>query len=563
MAHKNVVASRAEDTASLALQRASSAGGSAASAAAAAAAATAAAGAATAAAASATAAAAAATAAAAGIRQELVPFELDLNEVANGVVPGFQPPTLITLDEEFTDPSLARFTIASEGTPAVPVIAGGEITFTNNAGQNTLMSEGAPRTVPQFAVKIHVVSAASTAGNAYENTGVGFIKDSNNFLLAVWQRVGNTASIQVKIGGVSNFRGTVSIAWAPPFDLGLSLVSNTLTFWQRPSGGQWTVITSYALVEIDMRTTDLTTWLQGFSLATAATETYTASFASFESGSFGGVGIRDICQVTNEDGTVPLAGSVATVSATLVDPQGAAYCGVLTYDLVSHTLTQVGVIFVSRAGGLYNDNAAHIVKDGAGGFQFFISTWGNTGAANINILHKHEVVLNLLSGVNVVAGMAQPVLPNIPGGGGSYDPFAVLVGGTWYLAYTIGPSAPIAYYPALASSADLATFVGVGVDPSAVPYEGTRISLMDGSYWVLAASLKNTFVYDLTMTFQGVMTSFVNNPLGTKYPPHPSLIPYQANVFQVTFNNTEIASVPGTEGQPLVFRARRYGVSAG
>jgi len=503
------------------------------------------------------------------------PIDLNFHELAHATLPGFMPSSMVTLDEEFTNSTLTRFTTYSEGSnPNTPSISSNQITFVNNTGQNTLMAEnsglsGNGLVVPQFAVKWRIVSASSTAGNTYENPGVGIIKDANNFMAAVWQRVNGNVLIQVKIGGSNNFRGSVSLALTPPFDIGLSLVSNTLVLWtSADSGVTWTSRTSWALTEIDMRSELLSngaSWHPCFSLATDTAHTFTLVAASFKFGSFGTVGIRDICPVTNTDGTVAMTNNAFNFTATFMDSQGAAYGAVCTYDLIARTLTQNSVYFVNRSSKLYNDGASHFIKDGSGGFYTFVTSWGNAGgpASGINIQYKHETVLNLLSGVNVIASMATPTLPNIPssgGTGGSYDPFAILNGSTWYLAYTLGPVASLAYYPGLATSTDLSTWSAVGVDTTAVPYEGTRIANLGGSYWLLTSSLNDTNVYDLTMTLQGKMKNPLQVETGTTYPPHPTLVPLGQYTYHTTFDNTEVNSVNGTQGQLHVYRSDRYGL---
>lgn len=494
----------------------------------------------------------------------LPPPDLVFHEIAGASVPGFQG--LVLLDEEFTVPSLTRFTVASEGTPNTPTISGGQITFVNGSGQNTLMSEQPALTVPQFAVKMRIASASSTAGNAYENTGVGVVQDSNNFIFACWRRTESHASIQVKIGGTNNFRGTVSVSWTPPFDLGLSLVANSLVLWQRPNGGQWTVITSWALTEIDFRTATLSGWLPGFSLATDNAQTYTTSFQAFQAGAFGGVSIRDICVFTNPDGSPVMTGNAVRLSATLADPEGAAYCGILTFDLIARQLTHVGALFVNRtiSGTPYviNDNAAHCMAVGDGTYRLSMTTWGTPSPASaVQILHKHETVADLRTGIHVVSGMGQLSLPNIPGGGGCYDPFLVLNGSSYYLAYTVGPNSANSNYPALAESADLASWTGIGADTSAVLYEGTRIIPLAGSTWVCAGSSLDSRVYDLTMTFIGYVSTLVEGSSRAAYPPHPMFVPLGNYVYHVTFDNSEVASVNGTQGQFRLFRAVRNGVA--
>ena len=497
---------------------------------------------------------------------DLSPVELDLHEIANNAVFDVQPAALLKTNETFDVTTLDRFTIITEGVAAVPTIAGGQMTIVNDAGQNTGLQEGTDLTMCQFSNVINIASVTSVAGNTYENFGVGVANDSNNFIMAVWRRKegGNgTASIQVKIGGVSNWQGDVALgaAWAPPFDIGLSLVANSLTFWMRPNGGTWTKITSYDVTAtFNFKTQSLVGWKGVFWLATDNAQTVTAVFDNFKIGYFGSVGFRDPVVVSRENGDPVVSNNVVTLTATLTDPQAAAYQGVMSLNLVTRVMTQVGVIMVSRAGVCQNDNAGHIIAYLDGTYRFFITTWGDVGGAAdlIQVLYKNETVLNLLSGANLVSGMAQLSLQGIPAGGGAYDPHVVLRGGTWYIAYTAGPAVPATYYPVLNTSADLAAFALVGSDSAAYPYEGTRIIKTGNNYWVATASINDTNVYDLTMTYQGKMSSLAQ--AAGAYPPHPMLVPTGSYVYHITFDNTLYGGVASALGRFRGFRARRRGV---
>lgn len=484
---------------------------------------------------------------------ELQPSDLDLHEYFRPSVVNYMPGALVTLSDNMTG-SLARFTTISEGTPATPTQTGGQLTIVNTTGQNTGLQEGSGLTMCQFATDLHIVSLTGPFGT-YANVGCGYAIDSNNYVIAVWRKVDGLASIQVKIGGTSNFRTSTVISWTPPFDIGLSLVANSLVFWMKPNGGSWTVINTYAITEYNFKTTTtaLATWKPVFWLAAQTTGTLIVD--KFQSGSFGSVGVRDTSPVTALDGTPLLSGNIATITSTNLDPTGAAYCGVMQVDLIAKTSTQVGTIMVNRSSTVQNDNAAHIIQDGTGGYHFFITTWGNvgTGASNIQILYKHETTLNLLVGENTVSSMTQPSIQGIPASGGMYDPYVVFTSGLWYLASTAGPVTANTYYPVLQSSPDLVTWTLIGSDSTMVLYEGSRFVKIAGSLWACWASSVDTAVYDLTFTGQGRMRVPFNNST-TNYPPHPSLIdiPNSPWVYQITFNpNFNL----------ILTRALRYGLT--
>src|SRR5581483_7688519 len=112
----------------------------------------------------------------------------------------------------------------------------------------------------QVATSLHIVSLTGATGT-YANVGVGIAKDSNNFILAVWRSREGVGSLQVKIGGVSNFVTTTSQSWTTSFDLGFSLVANSIIIWQRPNGGTWTKIASADVSgTFNFKTSSLTGW---------------------------------------------------------------------------------------------------------------------------------------------------------------------------------------------------------------------------------------------------------------------------------------------------------------
>lgn len=212
--------------------------------------------------------------------------------------------------------------------------------------------------------------------------------------------------------------------------------------------------------------------------------------------------------------------------------------------------------------GVYqNDSAAHVVSDGAGAWHFMISSWGNAGIAanDINIQYKHETTLNLpAGGIHAVAGLSVLALPGIPSGGGTYDPYFVNNGSLWYLAYTIGPSTALSFFPSLASSPDLTTWTLVGQDTAAVPYEGSRIVKLAGAYWCTWTSTVDGQVYNLAMVYQG---KYQNLAVSGTYAAHAMLVPSGEYTHQVTFDDTIYGGVANTLGKLRHFRARRYGVA--
>jgi len=490
--------------------------------------------------------------------------------------------------------ALAVFTVASCACSLAPSFwwlvgfralqglgGGGLMTLAPNGtggDSNTLLAEnsglaGNGLVVPQFSVSTHVFSWSGGVGNAYNNVGVGVIKDANNFILAGWSKVDNHAFVQVKIGGANGFHGNVSFNPTAPFDLGLSLVTSSLVVWYSTDGGlSWTALTSYQLSEIDMRSEVLANgalWRPCISLATENAVAATLRISRIRFGSFGTVGIRDICPEYAADGTpvVSESGDVRGI-ATFMDPTGAAHLAGVLFSLATREITMTSCSYVNRnalggtgpSPGLYPDDAGQLVQDGASGWHMFLSSWGNanTTADAINILYKHITSGDPFTGVNVIAAVTKLALPGIPESGGCYDPSCAFDDGLWRLSYTIGPNAVSAYYPALATSPDLATWTLVDEHSTVKPYEGSRVIRMAGELWSLWGSLANYNVYNQALELQGSITCAIQPEAGTAYPPHPTMIPWGQYVYNWTFNNTEFGGQDGTQGQMKLFRSPRY-----
>jgi hypothetical protein len=333
-----------------------------------------------------------------------------------------------------------------------------------------------------------------------------------------------------------------------------------MTWWLRPNGGQWTKQTSFDVsADFNLKTSSLTGWKPGFRITSSGTDQVTFNVTNFNAGRFGSAGgIRDLVVFSNEDGSPRFTGDQVYLTATCTDPQAAAYCGVFTLDLLTFTLTQVGLIMVNRGGAIQNDNAAHVIYYNDTTSKLFITSWGTPSPATaVQIFYKSVTTQDLATGANVVSGMTQLAFPVVPGSGGTYDPYVIFDGALWYMAHTIGPSVAQTFYPALSSSPDLATWSTVGSDSLAFPFEGTRLVLLASQYYLLCANVSQINIYDLSMNFVGNRMGPLIVPSGG-YPPHPMMVVHGDYVYQLTFDNTLVGAVANTLGSFREFRAPRY-----
>jgi hypothetical protein len=344
-----------------------------------------------------------------------------------------------------------------------------------------------------------------------------------------------------------------------------------LCAWYKTGGiGPWTYFGGYlASAFLDLEPEDLSTWQGFFGVEAQAGGTVSYDFDNFVVGRFGSVGSRDWQAVTLEDGTpvnVVMPGSsgqVVAFTASCKDPQTWGYCGIFTLDLIYRTLTQIGVLFVDRGGKRMHDNAAHLVAADPVFFTQFhvlMTTWGDSpGAKNLTkILYKLESVNLLTPGTAyAISGMAALNLQGVETNGRAYDPSLIKNGPTWYLAFTTEPLANTNFYPVLNHSTDLSSWTLDGSDPTACPYEGTRIVWLAGMLWIVTASLADFRIYDLAMVYQGRLVVL---PLASGAPPHPTILVAADRVYCVTFDNTLFSGLADSFGRLRVFRSRRYGV---
>lgn len=453
--------------------------------------------------------------------------------------PRLIPPALQWVDDPFTDTTTGRFTTVTEASAGSISISGGQFTLTNNSGATrmTLVYEGSPIGMPQLMTTVRVRNRTGTNG-AYAAVLLGMVKDSNNYVIINWDTVSGTLTLQSKIGGVGHFDASTSLTASYPKTLGFNLCGNVVTMFAYASGN-WTSLGFFDISGyVDMKSQDMSQWHAAFGFATPNTVTNAAVFENFQVGRFGGVGIRDQCVVTREDGSpVYFSPTVVKMLATIAPASSgiSGSMGVFDVDLEQKTFTQVGLIMDVRGGKTQNDLAGHLVLEDNGDQHLTISSWGD-GSSSVRIYYGF-----VASGTDLLTGSHAPAVTQLnlsvlPSGGSQWDPFLVRKDGTWYLAYTASPSAPNLFYPALDSSADLTTWSNVGSDPTAARNEGTRILPFAGQSYVLTGGQFNMRMYDLSMNYIGLVNCI--SPGDGTTQPHAMIFPYNALEVLVTFDQT-------------------------
>lgn len=502
---------------------------------------------------------------------EIIPVDLAWTKVVDADHNVLLPPALTDLVETFAADT-GQFTKYSEATPGTTALVSNTYRITHGATQNDIIVQNTVSfSMPQIWVEAQItVEEPCTVG--YDNAGVGIVKDANNFLIASMDRYGVYVRVQIKIGGVNTFLASLATtAWPSTFKLGMALVGNSVTVYT-DTGSGWTYRTGADVSsKYDFRTTgNLTGWRPGFTLANGA-NACVWNFANFKAGRFGGVGIRDHLIVTNEDGSpyFPTPTSIL-FSTTISDRLGVSCCGIFSLDLTDYSYEQVGVIMVERGGKVYNDLIAHIIYYAGGDRRITMSTWGNGLGGSLQVLHKLETSQDLLSGTRVVAGMTQLNLPGQTGAlPGAYDQMLAYdaINSRWLIAYTVTDSTNFTgdpFYPAAAYSVDLSTWTLIGKESTVNGYEGTKLLLLGGEYWVLAGGPAGTGdssrVYNSAMVYQGPLDVVFEG--GNNTQPHPMVFPYGSKQVIISFDDTRDGTALFTWGNFLVYEAARYAASS-
>lgn len=495
---------------------------------------------------------------------EIGPTALDFTQT--DTIDYFQllAPELVDLEENFAS-DIGQFSRYSEGTPGTSVVSGGKMTITHSGGGNDVIRQNAvPLAVPQCWVEAWI--DVTSGGSGYDNGGVGLVKDANNFLFASIDRLAGVSRIQIKIAGVNNFVSSVSQGFISSFGVAMSLIGNSMCVWLNGGSG-WFLSTSADVGGYyDFRDTGaLTGWGAGFTTANGG-GSQIWSFSALKMGRFGAVGIRDQSIVTVESGA-PYNPTPDTVlfSATAVDPRGIGYTGVFELNLATRAVTQKSVIFVERGGKSQGDLPAHIIWYANGDRRITISTWANGFGGSIQALH------GLLSGVEVLAGthlvaLTPITLPGQAGANpGAYDTFAAYdeTNARWLIAYTLVENTNFSgnpFYAAAAWTTDWSTFTLIGKDTAHNGYEGTKLLLLGGAYYVLAGgpagSGNSSRVYDAAMNYLGSLDAVFHGGPDTQ--PHPMVFPHGSKQVIITFNNAKYGAAAFTWGDIEIYEAPRY-----
>lgn len=191
-----------------------------------------------------------------------------------------------------------------------------------------------------------------------------------------------------------------------------------------------------------------------------------------------------------------------------------------------------------------------------------IGTWGNGFGGSIQTLHALFTTGDVLSGVNVVS-MTAITLPGQGGGTpGAYDAMMVWdsVGGKWIVTYTITDDTSFVgnpFYPAVATSTDMASFTLVAKDSSNPGYEGTKLCSLGGSYYITAGGPagdgNSAKLYSTSLSQLGLVNVGLSGGADTQ--PHAMIFDYSGGMRMISFDNSRFGSSPFTWGHLRTYAA--------
>lgn len=494
---------------------------------------------------------------------------LDLSFTRQAVISSFEtaPEALISLTEPFASNS-GQFTEGTFGADAAATftVSGGQGTFSygSTASNSRYCLTGPDIDFAQFWIEAEIVSF--TATGTVRHVGVGVSDGANFRLSASWDKHLGQVGLRVTISGSGTTHGYTAVTLTPPFKIGMALQGRVLSVWTN-SGTGWVYRSSVNLFTARSFEPRTYTWTgvkpYFFQFSNTAV---TAVFDNFRAGRFGAVGYRDFSPITDESGrAVSFAGKVRLL-ATGAGPLGAGTLKVLEFDPATNGTSEVGLIVVSRDSGVWDDIAAHAVKLASGNYKILLSTWGNGFGGDLHVRYL-ETASDLSTGVHVLSGTTslKTLLPNVPNNtttGGSYDPYMVKVGSTWYVVYTVvDPKTFVGenFYTALATTTDFSSFTGIGADTSQKINEGPRLIPTNSDLWVVTGGRGEQIVYDETLTQQGtaldVDVALYN---GTDTQPWPVMFSWDDEVVMLTWDNTKgITGQNFTWGSIWVYTAPR------
>lgn len=409
-----------------------------------------------------------------------------------------------------------------------------------------------PIVQPYFGVSVAMTFGGGATTNDW--IGVGLVKDTtNNFLFGYVDNKANTWYISGKIAGTSYSTSPLSLPAAGYTRVGFSMSGSTLGVWGY-NGTDWVLMQTKDMFTsgANLQTTNWTGW--EYAVTSNNDAGNPTKFADLKAGPFGGMGLRDINFITNEDtspyivdGKLFFTATIASGATTNTDTHNisAASFGVYTFDPTTQQVVQVGNIFVKRTGhagspGVYGDSAGTIIFDRVhNNWIVMVSTWGDyeeSGAAPTIAYQVYDS--NPLYGTLIMANITSV-------GMGGYDPSIYWDGTNFNLLWIVNTTNGIELRKAttlagLSGASDIAMTGGLF-------YEGAKFHQIGGTIYVASALFSTGNLWSLSGTNLGAFGPALAS----------SSISYQGNIisypsqlgtiyYYTTFTGTQLKDYAGT-----------------
>jgi len=481
-----------------------------------------------------------------------------------------QPPSLVQSDNTFT--STSNFSVLEQTSPSTSFSVASNVgTITSTA--NTVYLLGDPATsfsIPSVFVQVEVTSnGASTSefGLALSNAS------GSTYLMADMYHASECNLVVYTGGSYMNLNIASCSLPSAPWEMGLSLVGNDACFWLNSGSGWLNEGCASAASYYNFETSG---HLSGFESAIRVVSSSSTPWetSDFITGTFGGIGVRDISLVTYPDGRPYMQGSVAYFTASSCDPSDSCDDAVFTFDVSSSVLTQIGVIMNIRGSAVVPDVASDLVFDPANGiYRYMVGGWGTSSSPATWYGSWSTSSANILSGGDfAVTAATQMTWSNCPSTGSCWD--AHFVCSAWNYssstcsrwissAYSSG-YAPTLQYTTSDPSADSWTAIASG---TAALYEGERFlrtatgsggtSLYEIDSGISGTESRYSEIRNISaFTLLGYMSAPI--PAGGRNAPHAQLFSFGNTEYYVTFSDVQWGVVLNTMGDWLVGTAPKY-----
>lgn len=473
------------------------------------------------------------------------------------------PAALVDVTDDFTSDNWTR--IVGSGSPTFAV-ASGVGTATLSAGSSFLILQttlGGALPLPQFWAEVELTQVG-TAASGDERIGVGFTKDANNRIMAEWSK--GTSNLYVSCrhngGATSVVSVATSVTLTAGYRLGVSMCGNGVTVWTCAPAGTWSVRGTRDVTSIRDFTVsaNYASFVPTLSFTGAGASTWKVD--NFKAGRFGSAGLKDPMIVYRRDGSALMDSGKMVFTTTALHPtvsggMGGGYTGVYRMDLDTYAWEQIGVVFMGRSSGTWNDLNLTGIEKADGTYKLFTATWGGVSGSALGI-QSTDGAASDFSGSKII-NMSALTVPTISGAVGWYDPSVIWDGSRYLMGYAATNAlnfSPEKIYPLLAESSDLTTWTAIGNDSAQSSYEGPFMYQAGGSWFVIVSRRGSPVVYDATMANLGNVSAPLASDGNTI--PHAVIVPHNSKRVLLTFSVARTANGYAERRDLLVWEANRY-----